>query len=90
MFPNTIDHPFRALLPDLIRFAYVPGSELRIHGDTLSQVQAKGRKERAPDYSQYSSQPPSTLPELMKDEDEHVLILDFADPSKGIKSSNAG
>lgn len=75
----------RALLPDLIKFAYVPSIELRIHA-------VVGRKERdaSPDFSMVK------LPELKQesalpgaDDDEQVLVLDFLDGPKGQKNPNS-
>ncbi|KAG8217199.1 hypothetical protein J3R82DRAFT_5282 [Butyriboletus roseoflavus] len=66
----------KALLPDLIKFAYIPRNELRIHAETLSQQQRGGR--RSPDFSIPSS---SQFPGV--EEEEHVLILDFAGEFKG-------
>ncbi|KAI9456100.1 hypothetical protein HD554DRAFT_2317614 [Boletus coccyginus] len=68
----------KALLPDLIKFAYIPRDELRIHAETLSQQQRGGR--RSPDFSILSS---SQIPGV--EEEEHVLILEFAENSRGRK-----
>jgi DEAD/DEAH box helicase domain-containing protein len=63
----------RALMPDLIKFAYIPQSEHRINGD----VQGHKGKERAqsPTYSAYTS---SSVGGGLEEE-EHVLILDFGE-----------
>ncbi|KAG9318135.1 DEAD H helicase [Chiua virens] len=71
----------KALLPDLVKFAYIPRNELRIHADTLSQQQRGGR--RSPDFSIPSS---SQLPGI--EEEEHVLVLEFAQNSKGKKEQS--
>ncbi|KAH7889934.1 DEAD H helicase [Phlebopus sp. FC_14] len=67
----------KALIPDLIKFAYIPCNELRIQP---SQTQ-HGRK--SPDFSLSSQARSSQLPGM--DEDEHVLVLEFAENSKGKK-----
>ncbi|KIK92020.1 hypothetical protein PAXRUDRAFT_13476 [Paxillus rubicundulus Ve08.2h10] len=72
----------KALLPDLIKFAYIPQNEIRIHAETV--MQSLGRR-NSPDFS-ISGQGPlssSQLPGM--EEDEHVLILEFAENSKGKK-----
>ncbi|KAF8556873.1 P-loop containing nucleoside triphosphate hydrolase protein [Imleria badia] len=71
----------KALLPDLIKFAYIPRDELRIHAETVSQQQRGGR--RSPDFSIPSS---SQLPGM--EEEEHVLILEFAENSRGKKEKS--
>lgn len=70
----------RALLPDLIKFAYIPQSEHRIHADSRPH---KG-KERAPspDYSGYMSATSSGNVGGALEDDEHVLVLDFAEMNK--------
>ncbi|KIJ60621.1 hypothetical protein HYDPIDRAFT_32044 [Hydnomerulius pinastri MD-312] len=70
----------KALLPDLVKFAYIPRNELRIHAETASQVQRSGRK--SPDFSLNSQGSSSSqLPGM--EEDEHVLVLEFAENVKG-------
>ncbi|KAF8126549.1 DEAD H helicase [Boletus edulis] len=66
----------KALLPELIKFAYIARNELRIHAETLSQQQRDGR--RSPNFSIPSS---SQLPGV--EEEEHVLVLEFAENSRG-------
>ncbi|KAL4065341.1 P-loop containing nucleoside triphosphate hydrolase protein [Scleroderma citrinum] len=76
----------KALLPDLIKFAYIPHNELRIHAETSSQAQKNGRN--SPDFSLRSQGPSSSqLPGI--EEDEHVLVLEFAENSRG-KKQRAG
>ncbi|KAI6043047.1 P-loop containing nucleoside triphosphate hydrolase protein [Pisolithus marmoratus] len=76
----------KALLPDLINFAYIARDQLRIQAETLSQVQRGGRN--SPDFSFHSlEQSSSQLPGI--EEDEHVLVLEFADNSRG-KKQGAG
>jgi DEAD/DEAH box helicase domain-containing protein len=74
---------FRALLPDLINFAYIPQNELRIHGDS------QGQRDRSPDFSTISA-PSDSLIGGINEAEEHVLVLDFADNSRGKKSQNSG
>lgn len=63
----------------MVKFAYIPKAELRIHAESQE------RRERSPDYAQYSSQPGSGA-----DDDEHVLVLDLQENSRGKKSANPG
>jgi hypothetical protein len=70
----------RALLPDLIKFSYIPQSEHRIHADTQSQ---KGKERaRSPDYSAYTTAGSSNPVGGTLEEDEHVLVLEFAELGK--------
>lgn len=56
--------------------------QVQIHGN----AQPSGsRRERSPDYSRYGPNQSSTSSEPMNDEDEHVLVLDFEENSKGQK-----
>ncbi|KAI6110049.1 DEAD H helicase [Pisolithus sp. B1] len=72
----------KALLPDLINFAYIARDQLRIQAETLSQVQRSGRT--SPDFSPRSlEQSSSQLPGI--EEHEHVLVLEFADNTRGRK-----
>ncbi|KIJ17065.1 hypothetical protein PAXINDRAFT_111778 [Paxillus involutus ATCC 200175] len=75
----------KALLPDLIKFAYIPRNEMRIHPETV--MQSLGRRNSL-DFS-LSGQGPSTSSQLPGiEEDEHVLILEFAENSKGKKDQS--
>lgn len=69
----------RALLPDTVKFAYIPKTELRIHAESQE------RRDRSPDYAQYSSQAGPTA-----DDDDHVLVLDLQENSRGKKNANTG
>lgn len=69
----------RALLPDLVKFAYTPAQELQIHEETSS-----GRK-KSPDFSAFQNSGSSSR---KMDDDEHVLLLEFAENSKGKKSDH--
>ncbi|TFY60626.1 hypothetical protein EVJ58_g5016 [Rhodofomes roseus] len=78
----------RALLPDTVNFAYIPKAELRIHAE--SQDTSK-RRENSPDYAAFGSQGASTSSVgAAADDDEHVLVLDLQENSRGKKSSNPG
>ncbi|KAL1746966.1 P-loop containing nucleoside triphosphate hydrolase protein [Schizophyllum fasciatum] len=68
----------KALLPDLIKFAYIPKNELLVN-DTTQQ------RGKSPDFSRYSSRADDA-----GIVDEHVLILELADNSKGKKSAAQG
>lgn len=78
----------RALLPDLVKFAYIPQNQLRIHGDssTVRDADSKRRRGESPDFSAFASGMKGTSTE---DEDE-VLILEFAENSRGKKNANLG
>lgn len=77
----------RALLPEIVKFAYTPRIELRIHGD---QQSGSSRRERSPDFSAFRSAGASSSRVHDVDEDEHVLVLDFVDNSRGTKPMNPG
>ncbi|KAL1947966.1 hypothetical protein VTO73DRAFT_13690 [Trametes versicolor] len=77
----------KALLPEVVKFAYTPQSELRIHSD---QHVASGRRERSPDYSAFQSAGASSSRVNDVDADEHVLVLDFVDSSRGKKTPASG
>ncbi|KAF4604071.1 hypothetical protein EYR38_004493 [Pleurotus pulmonarius] len=78
---NLIKHPLelvkvaelKALLPDVIKFAYIPKAEHNIHGESR------------PDPFE-----PSSSTTRIEDDTGHVLILDFAENSKGKKNQNPG
>ncbi|KAF7440973.1 hypothetical protein PC9H_001322 [Pleurotus ostreatus] len=63
----------KALLPDVIKFAYIPKVEHNIHGES-----------RPDPFT------PSSSTGHIEDDTDHVLILDFAENSKGRKSQNPG
>ncbi|TRM57588.1 P-loop containing nucleoside triphosphate hydrolase protein [Schizophyllum amplum] len=68
----------KALLPDLINFAYIPKNDILIND-------GPGQRQKSPDFSQHAR----TL-SAERDSDGHVLILEFADKSKGKKSAAQG
>ncbi|KDQ60612.1 hypothetical protein JAAARDRAFT_555490 [Jaapia argillacea MUCL 33604] len=81
----------KALLPDIVKFAYIPRNELRVHGDSRVQSEDRGgRRDRSPDYGAFMESAPSSSRIGGPTEDEHVLILEFVDNAKGKKSANAG
>jgi hypothetical protein len=69
----------RALLPDLIKFAYTTRAELRINSEGVS-----ASRERSPDFSKFARTASGI------EEGEHVLVLDFNDTSKAKKSATSG
>ncbi|KAG5716255.1 putative ATP-dependent helicase HRQ1 [Termitomyces sp. T112] len=69
----------KAILPDLIKFAYIPRNELRVTEDSL-----KGRRENSPDCS--VSGAASTSVAALENEDDHILILEFVDNARGKKT----
>ena len=77
----------RALLPEMVKFAYTPRLELRIHSD---QQPGSSRRARSPDFSEFRTAGTSSSRVNDVDEDEHVLVLDFIDNSRGTKTGNAG
>ncbi|KAI0336366.1 DEAD/H helicase [Cubamyces sp. BRFM 1775] len=76
-----------ALLPEVVKFAYTPRTELRIHSD---QHIGAGRRERSPDYAAFQTAGASNLRVNDVDGDEHVLVLDFLDNSRGKKNAGTG
>ncbi|KAF7975315.1 hypothetical protein HWV62_10102 [Athelia sp. TMB] len=72
----------KALLPDLIKFAYIPPNDLRIHENTQA-ANAERPRARSPDFN-LASVSARTVPTL--ETEEHVLVLEFAENSKGKKS----
>ncbi|KAL0947334.1 hypothetical protein HGRIS_013453 [Hohenbuehelia grisea] len=65
----------KAILPEVIKFGYIPQDELRIHGESMDS-----KRRESPDFSMPSSS------SMTLESQEHVLILEFADNSKGKKS----
>ncbi|RDB21503.1 ATP-dependent helicase hrq1 [Hypsizygus marmoreus] len=74
----------KALLPEVIKFSYIPQNELRIHGESLL---SKGRRELSPDFSAFSVASSSQRKSVDVD-DEEVLVLEFFDNSRGKKSQS--
>ena len=72
----------RALLPDMIKFSYIPKHELHINGDHHSSSR---------EASTLSMGSPS-LPRLNTagGDDEHVLVLDLAGNSRSKKQQSDG
>ncbi|EJF65709.1 P-loop containing nucleoside triphosphate hydrolase protein [Dichomitus squalens LYAD-421 SS1] len=77
----------KALLPEIVKFAYTPRIELRIHSD---HQPGSSRRERSPDYSAFRTASASSSLVNDEDEDEHVLVLDFIDNSRGKKPGDTG
>lgn len=73
-----------ALLPDMIKFAYIPHTDLRINGDLSSSVQEKP----SPPFSITPTSSNAIISNTH--EDEHVLILELVDNSKVKRSSSSG
>ncbi|THH10272.1 hypothetical protein EW145_g1433 [Phellinidium pouzarii] len=72
----------KALLPDLIRFAYIPHDQLRINGEPQSDEML--RRGKTHDFSTFTQKEAAVTSGASQDsyEDEHVLVLHFAS-SKG-------
>jgi DEAD/DEAH box helicase domain-containing protein len=69
----------------MIKFSYIPKNELCIHGDSHSNF-----GKASVDFTVSSGS--STLPPLNSTggDDEHVLVLEFADKSRGKKQQSDG
>ncbi|KAL0566115.1 ATP-dependent 3'-5' DNA helicase, partial [Marasmius crinis-equi] len=65
----------KALLPDIIRFSYVPSSSIRVNGPATSNE---------PDFSDRSERLKRAMSSM--DEDEHVLTLEFAETWESTKT----
>ena len=83
--------PTRALLPDLIRFAYIPRDELRINAENQNTpAREKNSRERSPDFSAFSIGSSSAgFSHATPHEEEHVLVLDFAAAKGSAKKPDA-
>ncbi|KAG1819521.1 DEAD H helicase [Suillus subaureus] len=79
----------KALLPDVVEFAYIPHSDLRIHGETVSQQK---KRSNSPDFTLHSQ--PLAIDTLSgsrlpgHEEEEHVLVLEFAENFRTTKPGN--
>jgi DEAD/DEAH box helicase domain-containing protein len=70
-------------MPDMIKFSYIPKNELYIHGDSHpGQASVDFAVSRDSLTLPHSSRPGG--------DDEHVLVLDFADNSRGKKQQSDG
>ncbi|TFK54805.1 P-loop containing nucleoside triphosphate hydrolase protein [Heliocybe sulcata] len=67
----------KALLPDTIKFGYTPRDQLLIH--------ASSSREKSPDFS---LSPSSSRLNPSEAEEDHVLILDFLDATRGKKATH--
>ena len=67
------------LMPDTIKFSYVPRTQIQIHENSIAATQ----KQR--DMVDFTLPSPG-----QSEEDEHVLVLEFVDNSKSKRSSNIG
>ncbi|KAJ3559889.1 hypothetical protein NM688_g67 [Phlebia brevispora] len=76
----------KAILPNLIQFAYIPRVQLQIHEDSRQHEPHKKDEAYAAFDSARSAGPSTDAAE----EEEHVLVLDFEDPSRGSKASGTG
>lgn len=76
----------------MIKFAYIPRDEHRISADTQTQEalsSSKRSRVRSPDYTAFIAAGPSgTHSGGSTDEEEHVLVLEFASKEKGKKAEN--
>lgn len=72
----------RALLPDLVNFAYIPQNEIRVHA-AVNVAEREG----SPDFASFQTSRDSLLGSNESAEPEHVLVLDFAENWSGKPSS---
>ncbi|KAG1858378.1 DEAD H helicase [Suillus subalutaceus] len=79
----------KALLPDVVEFAYIPHSDLRIHGETVSQ---QNKRPNSPDFTLHSQSLAIDTPSGSRlpghEEEEHVLVLEFAENFRTTKLGN--
>lgn len=76
----------RSILPDLIKFAYIPRNQLRINEENQansSHLSSRGIRSSSPDFGAFAKAGSSSASTLADSEDEHVLVLDFA-ATKGV------
>ena len=62
----------RALLPDIVKFAYTPRTELEVHN------QGPARRDEHPDFGGFGAAR-DTRKGITETEEEHVLVLELAD-----------
>lgn len=72
---------FRALCPDLVKFAYIPKNDLLIHGPNQPVQKTETGRDKGPDYSEFGA------PQL-QDSQDHVLVLELKDSVRGRKAEN--
>ncbi|KAG2076017.1 DEAD H helicase [Suillus decipiens] len=79
----------KALLPNVVEFAYIPRNDVRIHGETVSQ---QNKRSKSPDFALHSQSLAINTPSgsLLPghEEEEHVLVLEFAENFRTTKSGN--
>ncbi|KAG1835727.1 DEAD H helicase [Suillus variegatus] len=79
----------KALLPDVVEFAYIPRSDLRIHGEAVSQ---QNKRSNSPDFMLHPQSLAVDTPLDYRlpghEEEEHVLVLEFAENFRTTKSGN--
>ena len=73
---------FRALCPDLVKFAYIPKNDLLIHGSDRSVSRREAGRDKGPDYSELG-------PSQLQDSQDHVLVLEFKEPVRGRRAENS-
>lgn len=87
MITTIIFH--RALLPDVVEFAYIPHSDLRIHGEAVCR---QNKRSNSPDFTLHSQSLAIETPSGSRlpghEEEEHVLVLEFAENFRTTKSGN--
>jgi DEAD/DEAH box helicase domain-containing protein len=77
----------KALLPDLINFAYIPHNDLRVNAPTQSNLLPKTWG-RSPDFSMQNTASKVAIDFL--EPEEHVLVLEFVNTSKRTLTVNSG
>ncbi|THH10992.1 hypothetical protein EW146_g8195 [Bondarzewia mesenterica] len=66
----------KALLPDVVKFAYTPKDEIRVNA-------TQQQREPSPDFGKFMQPEPST-----SDGQEHVLVLEFHDNVRGTRGNS--
>jgi hypothetical protein len=69
----------RALLPDLVRFAFIPASDHRINAEAPS---SRNERDKSPDI--YAPN------DIVEDEEEHVLVMEFVERSQSWQAKKQG
>ncbi|KAG0706339.1 hypothetical protein DFH29DRAFT_995980 [Suillus ampliporus] len=72
----------KALVPDIVKFAYIPHNDLRIHAEAIS---LDNKRAISPDFTLHSQSLATPSSSLLPghEEEEHVLVLEFVEYSRG-------
>lgn len=69
----------RAIIPDLLRFGYIPADQVKLNASASDDKSAKSKRGSSPAYALPSAP--------ILDEEEHVLLLEFIESTKRTKSA---